>query len=358
MKLKSLFMNTIKRNKLTNEGKRVAMDKIRWGLMGAGAIIDRWILGAMQHDDMEIVCCGSRTIESAKKMAKKYKISNACTYDELLMRDDIDVVYVAVPHTSHKELTIKALKAGKHVLCEKPAGINANEWYEMVDTAKECGKFLMEASWTKFFPIIPVIKSYIGEEGIGDVRVVSSDFAFRNTDTSSRLLDPNRAGGGLLDVGVYNLNFQRIIYEKEPTVITGVASIATDELKLNIDEQAAYIAQYDDGALGIMASAVRTSMIDTAYIYGTKGHMIIPHFWKPSSMELVIDGTSKEIECPVDQKIPGIEDEGYQYEIAHVNECIRNGLIESPVMKWSDTEAILKQCDELRKQWGLKYPME
>lgn len=332
--------------------------KIRWGLMGAGAIIDRWILGAMQHDDMEIVAVGSRTLESARKIADKYKLKDALTYDELLARDDIDIVYVAVPHTSHKELTIKALKAGKNVLVEKPAGINAGEWDEMVSVAKETGLFLMEASWTKFFPIIPIIKSYIGDDGIGEVRAVSSDFAFRNTDTSSRLLDPNRAGGGLLDVGVYNLNFQRIIYEKDPVVLTGVASIATDELKLNIDEQAAYIAQYDNGALGIMASAVRTDMIDTAYIYGTKGHMVIPHFWKPSSMELTIDGVTKTIDASVSQKVPGIEDEGYQYEIAHVNECLRKGLKESPVMKWSDTAAILKQCDTLRQQWGLKYPME
>lgn len=332
--------------------------KICWGLMGAGAIIDRWILGAFQHDDMEIKAVASRSIESAKKTAEKYNIETACLYDELLLRDDIDIVYVAVPHTSHKDLTIKALKAGKHVLVEKPAGINAGEWEEMVSVAKETGKFLMEGSWTKFFPIIPIIKEHIGENGIGEVRTVSSAFAFRNTDTSSRLLDPNRAGGGLLDVGVYNLNFQRIIYEKDPTALTGIASIATDELKLNIDEQAAYIAQYDNGALGIMASAVRTDMIDTAYIYGTKGHMVVPVFWKPTSVEITINGSTAKIDAPVSQKVAGIEDEGYQYEIAHVNECLRKGLTESPVMKWSDTAAILKQCDTLRKQWGLKYPME
>lgn len=331
---------------------------INWGLMGAGAIIDRWILGAFQHDDMKIKAVASRTIDSAKKTAEKYHIEIACTYDELLAMNDIDIVYVAVPHTSHKELTIKALKAGKHVLVEKPAGINANEWQEMVDIAKETGKFLMEASWTKFFPIIPIIKSYIGEDGIGEVRAVTSDFAFRNTDTSSRLLDPDRAGGGLLDVGVYNLNFQRIIYEKDPVLLTGVASIATDELKLNIDEQAAYIAQYDNGALGIMASAVRTDMIDTAYIYGTKGHIIVPHFWKPSEIEITIGDETRHITAAVSQKVEGIVDEGYQYEIAHVNDCIRKGLTESPVMKWSDTMAILCECDTLRKQWGLKYPME
>lgn len=332
--------------------------KIRWGLLGAGAILDRWMFGAMQNDDMEVVCVASRTKETAQRMAKKYNIPESQTYEELLSRDDIDIVYVPVPHTAHKDLVIKALNSGKNVLVEKPAGINASEWEEMTECAKKNDLFLMEAAWTRFFPIIDEIKSYIGKNGIGEVRVVESDFAFRNTDTSSRLLDPARAGGGLLDVGVYNLHFQRMIYEKDPVVLTGVASIAKDELKINIDEQAAYLAQYDNGAIGIMASAVRTDMIDTAYIYGTKGYIIVPQFWKPSKITVVIDGVTNEINKPVSQKVNGVTDEGYQYEIAHVNKCIREGLKQSPVMPWTETEKVLKACDTLRKQWGLVYPME
>ena len=332
--------------------------KIRWGLLGAGAILDRWMFGAMQHDDMEVVAISSRTEESAKKMAQKYNIPEYQTYDELLARDDIDVVYVPVPHTAHKDLVIKALNSGKSVLVEKPAGINASEWAEMTACAEKNNLFLMEAAWTKFFPIINEIKAYIGDDGIGEVRMVESAFSFRNSDTSSRLLDPNRAGGGLLDVGVYNLHFQRMIYEKDPTVLTGVASIATDELKLNIDEQASYIAQYDNGALGVMSSGVRTDMIDTAYIYGTKGYIVVPQFWKPSQMTVVMGDVTCEVKKPVSQKVNGVIDEGYQYEIAHVNKCLREGLKQSPILPWTETEKVLKACDKLRKQWGLIYPME
>ena len=175
---------------------------------------------------------------------------------------------------------------------------------------------------------------------------------------TSRLMDPNRAGGSLLDVGVYDLHFTKMILKKEPIFISGVASMDTDEHHLQVDEQAAWIAQYDKGELGLMCSSIRTDMIDTAYIYGTKGHMVIPQFWKPWQLQLTVGDKTEVIERPVPQKMAGIEDEGYQFEIAHVNQCIRDGIKESPVMTWEETVAILKQCDMLRKQWGLKYPQD
>ena len=128
-------------------------EKIRWGLLGAGVIIDRWIKGAMQVEDMEIAAVASRTAESARHMAEKYGIPEVMSYGELLGRDDIDAVYVPVPHTAHKDLTIRALEAGKNVLVEKPAAVTAADFEEMAACAKKNGKFLMEAVWTRFFPL-------------------------------------------------------------------------------------------------------------------------------------------------------------------------------------------------------------
>lgn len=332
--------------------------KIRWGLLGAGIILDRWMKGAMQVDDMEIVAVSSRTSETAEKMAEKFNIPEAMTYDEMLARDDIDVVYIPVPHTAHKELAIRAMKAGKNVLVEKPAGINAHEWEEMVACAKETNVFLMEAFWTKFNPMIPKIQEYLCEDGIGEVRMVSTNFSYRSDDFDSRLFDPERAGGSLLDVGVYNLHFNKIIFGKNPVSLIGTASIDTDELHLQVDEQAAYIARYDKGELGMMCNAIRTEMLDTAFIYGTKGYIVVPEFWRPSRMEVVIGEEHSTIEMPIPQKIPGIQDEGYQFEIRYVNQCIRDGVKESPVVTWQDTWDVLSQCDKLRRDWGLIYPGE
>lgn len=333
--------------------------KIRWGLLGAGEILNRWMKGAQQAEDMEIVAVASRSRERACGMAQRFHIPEAVSYEEMLARQDIDVVYIPVPHTAHKDLAVRAMEAGKGVLVEKPAAINAGEFQEMIDCARRNHTFLMEAVWTKFFPLMQEIENWTGEKGIGQVRVVQSNFAFRSeVDPASRLFDPERAGGGLLDVGVYNLHFSRMILKKDPLYLIGKASMDTDEHHLQIDEQAACIAQYDRGELAVMGSGVRIGMLDTAWIYGTKGYITVPHFWKPTQMLVTVGKEETNVERKVPQKIAGLEDEGYQFEIMHVNQCIREGMIESPVLKWEDTMAVLKQCDSLRADWGIVYPQE
>ena len=332
--------------------------KIRWGLLGAGNILHRWMKGVRQVEDMEIAAVSSRTKERAQLMAETFRIPEALTYEELLARKDIDIVYIPVPHPAHKDLAIRAMNAGKAVLVEKPAGINARELDEMVACARKNGVFFMEAVWTRFFPLIEQLHPYFSEDGIGEVRAISTNFSYRTEDPSSRLFDLERAGGGLLDTGVYNLHFNHMILQKNPVRLMGMASMNTDEMHLPVDEQAAYIAQYEKGELGMMCSAVRTDMIDTAYIYGTKGHVILPKFWKPTRAQIVIVEKTEVLECPVQQKVPGIEDEGYQYELRHVNACLRDGKKESPVMTWQASHDILSQCDELRRQWNLVYPAD
>lgn len=333
--------------------------KIRWGLLGAGKILYRWMKGAAQAEDMEIVAVASRTPERARKMAETFGIPEAVSYEEMLAREDIDIVYIPVPHTAHKELALRAMKAGKAVLVEKPAGINAGEFAEMAACAKENHVFLMEAVWTRFFPILEVLESYIGENGIGEIRAIQSNFCSRDEySKSGRVFDPQQAGGALLDLGVYNLHFVKTLLKKNPVRLMGLASMDTDDLHIKVDEQEACIAQYDKGELAMMCSAVRTAMEDTAYIYGTKGYMVVPRFWKPTMLEIHLDGQVKTEKREVSQKIPGIEDEGYQYEIRHVNQCLREGLTESPIQTWQETMDILGQCDQLRADWGLIYPQE
>lgn len=335
-------------------------NKIKWGIMGAGGIVERWIKGARQQDDIEIVAIASRTQQNAIEASKKYGIKDAMTYEELAQRKDIDIVYIPVPHMAHKELAILAMEHGKSVLVEKPAAVNAQEWQEMMDCAKKNNVFLMEAVWTRFFPIIGKIKELICEEGIGEVRGVNVAFSFRVPESmmESRLLNPNLAGGGLLDVGVYNLHFCDIIFDKAPVSLTGYATIDSDKNHIQVDEQAMYIAKYNDGELASMASGVRTNMIDTAYIYGTKGYIEVPSFWKPTVMNVNMNGEMKSYKENISLRHEEFADEGFQYEIAHVNECLRKGLKESPLMTLERTNRVLMQCDELRRQWGLKYPFE
>lgn len=334
-------------------------EKIRWGLMGAGAILERWMQGAAQVPDMEIAAVASRTQESARRAAGRWKIPKTMTYDEMIHDPDIDVVYVPVPHTQHQELSMKAMENGKHVLVEKPAGISASQFQKMAECARRHNVFLMEAVWTRFFPIMDTVLTKIKEGEIGDVRHVQAAFSFRvPDDCTSRLVDPDRAGGGLLDVGVYPLHLARMIYGRAPESITGLCAMNTDGLHLQVDEQASFVARYDNGALATMSCGIRTQMLDTAFIYGTRGYMILPVFWKPTRVTIVTGGRTEVIEQKVPQTVPGAEDEGYQYEIAHVNDCIRRGVKESPLLPFAETMDVLKQTDRLRRDWGIRFPQE
>ncbi|MBQ6520465.1 MAG: Gfo/Idh/MocA family oxidoreductase [Anaerolineaceae bacterium] len=332
------------------------MKKIRWGLLGAGVILNDWLNGFHQLEDAQIVGIASRTRETAEKKACQYGISESMTYDEMLSRKDIDAVYIPVPHTAHKELAIRALEAGIAVMVEKPAAVTAADWREMVSCARKNHVFLMEAVWTRCFPAMQSLKKEIDSGIIGDIRCVQSEFCFRIPDDyQGRLTDPMTAGGALLDVGVYNLHFADLVFGHAPLRWASLASIGSD----NVDEQAGYIGQYENGALAILTSAIRTTMVNDGWIYGTKGYIKVPReFYMPDRYEITVDRKTETRHFPIPQRVEGINDKGYQFEISHMQECLREGLTESPVVTHAMTESVLLQCDILREQWGLKYPFE
>ncbi len=331
------------------------MEKIRWGFLGAGFLLNRWMKGFMQVEDAEIAAIASRTIDTARSMADRFGIRDAMTYEELLKRDDIDIMYIPVPHQAHKELAIRAMEAGFPVLVEKPAAVTSSDWEEMTACAKTHHVFLMEAVWTRCFPIMQQVLDEIHAGAIGDVRHVEATFAFRvGDDYEGRLTDPKRAGGALLDVGVYGLHFANFIYGRKPLRMHSLASMDTDHMHLQVDEQNVIIGQYENGALFTVTSAIRTEMPDTAWVYGTKGCIRIPDFWKPETAEIFCGDHVRTLSSPVPQKISGISDEGYQFEIRHVQECLRSGLMESPLVRHEMTHDVLTMCDIIRGQWEPK----
>jgi len=330
--------------------------KIRWGLMGAGGIINRWIRGAKQVGDMEIVAVASRTRESAQKMADQWDIPRVMTYEEMACSDDIDIVYIPVPHPGHRDLAIQAMNHGKHVLVEKPAAMNAREFKEMMACAKENGVFLMEAMWMRFFPILKEARDLIRQGVIGDVRCVQADFCFRADETyPPRLTEYAQGGGSLLDTGVYVLHFAHMIYGKYPEKLTGFASIDTDDWHLQVDEQTALIGQYDHGELAVLQSAIRTDMPQSGRVYGTRGSMTFPVFWKPTRVEIQTGDQLQVLEEPIPDNGSHLEDEGYQYEVAFVNDCLRKGIVDPEEFPQEVTLRILEQMDQLRASWGLVY---
>ena len=228
--------------------------------------------------------------------------------------------------------------------------MNVSEATEMVESARGKGLFLMEAMWTLCFPAMAKVREIISSGAIGEVRQVHSNFSFRcEWESDGILLNPDFGGGALLDVGVYNIALAQMVFQREPTRISGMAHLG----ETGVDEQSSVTLGYDNGALAILTSAIRTETSQEAAIYGTDGYIKIPHaFWKP---ERIIVKTSQDEEREL--KFDGAGN-GYDYEAAEVMRCLREGRLESRILPLETSAAIMRTMDTIRKQWGLVYPME
>jgi predicted dehydrogenase len=322
-------------------------EKIKWGILATGDIAKKFATGLKVLPDAELFAIGSRTKDAAEKFGKQFGIPRCHgSYQALASDPEVDVVYIATPHSLHKENTLMCLKAGKAVLCEKPFAINAAEAEEMVDMARREKLFLMEAMWTRFIPAVRQAQVWIDEGAIGEVRMVEAGFGYR--DQVGITYDPSLGGGSLLDVGVYPITIADIAFKGPPQKIAGYAAIAG-----GIDEQAAIIFSYQGGGLALLKSAVRTKTPGDALIMGTGGMIKIHEpFWRSKKLSLMVSGKDEET---LDVPMLG---NGYNYEAAEVMRCIRAGELESKVMPLSKTLEVMSILDAIRGQWGLKYPME
>ena len=340
------------------------MKEYKWGLLGAGGIIRRWSRGAAQTDGCILAKVASRTKEHAEKTAEELGITAAESYEALVSDPEIDICYVAVPHPFHKELAELAMNHGKHVLVEKPAAVAAADWEEMCRCAEKNGVFLMEAVWTRFFPAFDTIRELFTPEKLGPLKAISATCGGSYPDMmrGHRNLRADMAGGGLLDMGVYCLHLCDILFGGAPEEIRGFASINTDENQFGVDEQAMFSARYPGERLASMGCSVRTSMPTQAFLYGTKGYVELPKIWSPTQLTVHTqagwESKTETLEIPVPQKEGLPPQEGFAYEIAHVQECVEKGVTQSPVIPWETTARVLRLCDELRAQWGLKFPFE
>lgn len=179
---------------------------IKWGIVGAGNIAHSFSKDLALVDGGELTAVASRDIAKAKAFANEYGAHYTYgSYEELFESDTVDVIYIATPHTSHAKWSIAAMKAGHHVLCEKPLGANKSQVLEIIKVAKENNVFLMEALWSRFNPTIKKVKELVADGAIGDIGYLHADFAFYglDRDESGRILNPELAGGSLLDIGIY-----------------------------------------------------------------------------------------------------------------------------------------------------------
>jgi dihydrodiol dehydrogenase / D-xylose 1-dehydrogenase (NADP) len=339
-------------------GSSMANEAVRWGIIGTGHIAAKFAHDLQYTSGAKLCAVASRDRVRAEDFItgicnetkqKAGAIKAYGSYEELAAAKEVDVVYVATPHPLHIENAMLCLKHGKHILVEKPMAVNEHEGARMVQAARQAGVFCMEAVWTRFLPAITEIRKIVKDGELGEIRLVTADFGFHNEmDAETRLFNPSLAGGSLLDVGVYPINFARMVYGMSIREVSGFAQIG----KSGVDETAIINLRFEGGGLASLASAISVDTSKFAYVMGTKGRVVIPLFWMAREFDLQL-GTGAIETRHFD--IPGF---GYQFEADEVSARISQGQIESPIMPIAESLEILRAMDSLRNRWELRYPFE
>jgi predicted dehydrogenase len=322
---------------------------IRWGVVGPGGIATRFAQAVQTLHDGRIVAVASRSQERATAFAQTFSIERSyADYAALAEDPDVDAVYVATPHSGHEQDTLRYLRAGKHVLCEKPLALNSAQAERMVAEARSRGLFLMEAVWSRFLPAYRLLSELLEAGRIGEPLQVEADFGFaKPVDPTHRLYDPNLGGGALLDLGIYPLQLCSLVLGS-PDRVAAQGYLGST----GVDEQVAAVLRSPTGSLGIVKAGLRLSMSCTARITGTSGQIDLPVFMHcPQSLTLTTDAGTEQLSARY-------EGNGLQHEIAEVHRCLQLGLHESPLMPLDETLALARTLDEVRRQIGLVYPGE
>jgi predicted dehydrogenase len=327
--------------------------RTRWGILATGGIAAAFTADLVDLPDAEVVAVASRTEESAKAFAERFGIPRAYgDWDSLAHDEDIDVVYVATPHSAHRAAAGLCLEAGRNVLCEKAFTLNAREAEELVALARERGSFLMEAMWMYCNPLIRRLAGLVRDGAIGDVRSVHADFGLAGPfPPSHRLRDPLQGGGALLDLGVYPVSFAQLLLG-EPADVAARAVLSEE----GVDLQTGALLSWESGALASVHCSIIGGTATTASVTGSQGRIDIPYgFFHTDRFVLHRDGRDPEefAAGPADGTRGSLK-----HEALEVMRALRAGESESPLVPLDGTLAVMRTLDAIRERVGVRYPGE
>jgi predicted dehydrogenase len=298
--------------------------------------------------DAEVVAVGSRALASAVAFADRFGIERAYADWAALAADpDVDVIYVATPHAAHHAPAKLCLAAGRAVLCEKPLTLDRASAQDLVDIARARGTFLMEAMWTRCNPTIRRVATLVADGAIGEVTSVHASFGLAGPfPPEHRLRDPALGGGALLDLGIYPITLAHLLLGRPHTVRAWAA--LTPE---GVDENTGLLFGYASGALASLTCGIAGATPATATIIGRRGRIELPApFFRPARATLHRAGAEPEV---IAAPLPG---HGYVPQAAEVHRCLREGLLESPLVPHAATLEVMGMMDEVRRQTGVVYP--
>lgn len=326
---------------------------IRIAILGAGRIAGTMAetLNGMKEKNDRFVCyaVGARDLERAEAFAKVYGFEKAYgSYEEMLSDEKVDLVYVATPHSHHYEHIKRCLNHGKHVLCEKAFTVNAKQAEEVLAMAKEKKLLLTEAIWTRYMPMRGMINEVIASGAIGTPHMLTANLCYRICH-KERIYRPELAGGALLDIGIYPLNFAVMTFGGEIEKIESSVQM----METGMDRQENITLFYKDGRMAALTASTDSIGDRRGMIFGDKGFMEVENVNNPQS--ITIYGTDHQV---VEKILCPEQVTGYEYEVLSCLDAIDEGRLECPEMPHAETITMLKIMDGLRKDWGITYPCE
>lgn len=319
------------------------------GIIGAGWIAEKMAAALAPLEDYCVYAIASRSIEKAQSFAERWNVAKAYgSYEEMVADEEVDLVYIATPHSHHFPHAMLALKAGKPVLVEKAFAANEAEAQELIETAHSKGLFITEAIWTRYMPLSHKIKEIMESGIIGEPRVLTATLCYM-MEFKERILRPDLCGGALLDLGVYVLNFARMYFGTD--IVRTVSNCHVGPT--GIDLQECISLSFADGKMANLQAGTLCLNDRQGIINGTEGYIRVDNINCPELVEVY-----RNYELVARYEKPEDMVNGYEYQVMEARRCIEAGLLESPMMPHEETLSIMKQMDALRKEWGVVYPMD
>lgn len=324
---------------------------LRWGILGAGGIARHFAAAVREATAGEVVAVGSRDQERADAFAQANGIGTAHgSYAALVADPRVEAVYVASPHSEHREHALLAIEAGRHVLVEKAFTRSLAEADEVISAAQAADVLVAEAMWSRYLPHYDILRRTVDAGALGEVVLVTAEHCQRLwPDGPQRLADPALAGGSLLDLGVYPVAFADL-------VLGGLTEVRTSGTltPAGVDATAVVTAHGVDGGQAVLTSSMAGASACPATVVGTRARIELDgRFYQPTNMRLIAaDGTVLDTYSPEHQR------HGFRYEIAEIARCVAAGERETSRMPHAATGRVMGVLDECRAQLGVRYPGE
>lgn len=325
---------------------------MNWGIISTGTIAKKFAktVNAMRGEGERLIAVSSRDIKNADEFAKTYEIPRAYgSYGDMLKDPDIDGVYIATPNNLHYENALAALNAGKNVLCEKPFTTNAKDAEKLYRLAENKKLFIMEAFWIRFLPLYEKLLGIIKSKEYGELRHARCDYGFiANGERRERKFLSELGGGALLDIGIYNLGFLRMVMDGDPESFTSEVHIN----EYGTDEFSVLQLRYSNGRTAHSLQTIGLNIERQAALYFDRATVYLPDFQGAYSMTVKPNGGEIfKIDCPADIN-------GFEYQIREVTRCVNAGKTHSDIFSPKDSVATLRLLDNIRKSWKMKFSFE